>query len=78
MKYPIALVLLMVLSGCSTLGQIEAMNDLGNIGRTVGEMSRMIDSSCKRMNGRSCDISPAEFNRMYGEAQQLPYYALRK
>lgn len=74
MKIVLASVLL--LTGCSTIGDLEVLNDLGSTGRMVGTVSRTIDSSCKVITGRSCEdtrFDTPSINRSLGSLKQLPY-----
>lgn len=76
MKRAILLLTVVLCSGCSTLGGLEVLNDMGPTGRSVGTISRTIDSSCKVLTGHSCDqmkLNTAQINRTIGNAKQLPY-----
>jgi hypothetical protein len=66
----ITISVLLLLSGCTSLGDVEGL------GRT-GEHLRTMDSVCKRLHGHSCDAKPINapaINRTTGEVKQLPYY----
>lgn len=66
----------LLITGCSSLGDIQALNDLGPIGKQFGQTLRTVDSSCQVLTGHSCDqpVNTAQINRTYGEAKRLPYY----
>jgi hypothetical protein len=65
----------LLLASCSSLGDIEGL------GKT-GEVLRTMDSSCKRLYGRSCDSKPLlnapQINRTIGQARQVPYHISTK
>lgn len=72
----LVIISLIFLSGCASIGDIEALNDAGRAGKTTGQVLRTIDSVCKRTTGHACDsnrLNTAEINRFYGNIKQLPY-----
>lgn len=56
-----------------SLGDIEILNDLGNAGRTVGEVARVIDKTIVVTGGgtSSSRVSASRINRGVGHAKQL-------
>lgn len=65
-----SLALLLMLCGCTSLGDVQG---LGRAGETL----RTIDSVCKRIEGHSCDDRPPnapQLNRTVGEIKQMGYY----
>lgn len=68
--------LALLTNGCSSLGGLQVLNDMGPAARKVREVSATIDSSCKVLTGHSCEqsqLNTAQINRTYGNAKQLPY-----
>lgn len=69
-------VAVMLLSGCSTVGDLEVLNDMGKTGKAIGSVGRTIDSSCKVLTGRSCDsvrVDTSTIKRTVGGIKSLPY-----
>ena len=75
MKILNCILLVLALTGCTSLGDVQGL------GKT-GEVLRTIDSSCKRLYGRSCgnksQINAPQINRTIGQAKQLPYHISTK
>jgi len=76
----VSILALLMLSGCASLGDLQAWNSAGKTGQQIGSVLRTVDSSCKVLTVRSCDQSMptasqiANINRTQGQLKQLPYH----
>lgn len=68
--------LLLSMTGCASIGNIEALNDLGHTGKTIGSTARVITSSCVVLTGTVCGATAngSAINHTYGQLKQLPYH----
>lgn len=62
-----------VLSGCSTLGQLEVLNDISPTTKRIREASAVMSSVDAIVTGRS-HPSASSVNARYGNVKQLPYH----
>lgn len=62
-----------VLSGCSTLGQLEVLNDISPTAKRIREASAVMSSVDAIVTGRS-QPSTSSANIRYGNTKQLPYH----